>query len=100
MVFSWQLLALSALVLLLCPAPAWPCRRRNGGTKTFNHDVKTQSGLTALYNQRVVKATRWKRPLASFSFGGFIKHEGVVVLLADGRQYLIHKVMMARPINR
>ena len=26
MVFSWQLLALSALVLLLCPTPAWPCR--------------------------------------------------------------------------
>ncbi|KAI0235580.1 hypothetical protein LSAT2_013888 [Lamellibrachia satsuma] len=93
MVFSWQLLALSALVLLLCPAPAWPCSGSSSkGPKTFNHDINTQSGLTALFNHRVVKATRWERPLSGWPVKlGILKHSGVVVVLDDGRQYLIHK---------
>jgi len=63
--------------------------------KTFPHDINTQSGLTALYNMRVVKATRYERPLQGLSVTlGLLKHSGVVVTLTNGRTYLIHKVIV------
>ncbi|KAK2173234.1 hypothetical protein NP493_891g00011 [Ridgeia piscesae] len=41
---------------------------------------------------RVVKATRYERPLQGLSVTlGLLKHSGVVVTLTNGRTYLIHK---------
>jgi hypothetical protein len=61
------------------------------------HDVKTKSGLTSLYNERVVSVDSVTRPLNGFNreFGGIgtLKghHAGVRVTTESGGQYLIHK---------
>lgn len=52
-----------------------------GGQSNFPHDIKTQSGVNQLYNQRVVSQERVTRPLGS-SGGVFnsarFHHEGVL----------------------
>jgi len=61
----------------------------------FPHDITTQRELTALFNMRVVKATRCERPLQGQKHRfGPVKHSGVVVTLADGRTFLVHKVIV------
>ena len=88
----------------------------SGGSSSFPHDIKTQSGLTSLYNSRVVSSQVVERPLASSggsggSFGSVrvgvanaagvktsmsgksncATHSGVVVTTSDNKQYLVHK---------
>lgn len=50
---------------------------------------------TSLYNSRVIKAERWKRPLASGVSAQWItyvvSHSGVVVTLENGQRWLVHK---------
>ena len=67
---------------------------------SFPHDVKTQSGLTSIYNEKVVSATRVTRPTGSFgpgssgssSFGWDpTSHSGVVVKTESGKEWLVHK---------
>ena len=78
------------------------------------HDIKTKSGLTKLYNKKVVSVQSIERPLAGLNKGKIGKlgvnlanilgiktsisgqknratHSGVVVTTADGKKYLIHK---------
>ena len=84
------------------------------GGKRFAHDIKTQSGLTSLYNKRVVSSQPVERPLAGPKGGEFGKagigaanmfgiktsfsgqpdratHSGSLVTTSDGSQYLVHK---------
>ena len=47
---------------------------------SFPHDVKTKSGLTSIYNEKVVHIEQMERPMSSS--GGkqnipFVSHEGV-----------------------
>ncbi|XP_046854485.1 uncharacterized protein LOC124447557 [Xenia sp. Carnegie-2017] len=86
----------------------------SGSSKGFPHDVKTKSGLTKLYNKKVVSVQRVERPLAGLNNGkiGVIgvkianklgiktsasgykdraTHSGVVVRTSDGKRYLVHK---------
>lgn len=46
----------------------------------FNHDVKTKSGLTSIYNEKVVHVEQMERPMSS-SDGRknipFVNHQGV-----------------------
>ncbi|XP_013412058.1 uncharacterized protein LOC106174870 [Lingula anatina] len=59
------------------------------------HDVKSQSGLTSIFNEKVVSAERMKRPMPSWGGGSGslvgIHHEGVKVTTDKGNQYLVHK---------
>ena len=82
--------------------------------KSFPHDIKTQSGLTSLYNKRVVSSQAVERPLAASKGGqygntamgaanavgittsysgrpGQATHSGSLVTTSDGSQYLVHK---------
>ncbi|XP_067888263.1 uncharacterized protein [Heterodontus francisci] len=58
------------------------------GDGTYPHDISSQSGLTNLYNKRVLTAERVTRPMPHL-FG--LPHSGVRVTTSDGRQWLIHK---------
>ena len=54
--------------------------------------MKTQSGLTSIYNEKVVHAERVSRPLGQLSAEvGPLHHEGVRVTTDKGNQYLVHK---------
>ena len=58
------------------------------------HDVKTQSGLTGIYNQRVTKVEHVKRPMGSSGGSANVplfRHHGVVATTENGNRYLIHK---------
>ncbi|KAK2173237.1 hypothetical protein NP493_891g00029 [Ridgeia piscesae] len=67
----------------------------NSPPTKFPHDITTQRELTALFNMRVVKATRCERPLQGQKHRfGPVKHSGVVVTLADGRTFLVHKTVV------
>ncbi|XP_031570007.1 uncharacterized protein LOC116304407 isoform X10 [Actinia tenebrosa] len=55
------------------------------------HSIKTKSGLTRLYNSKVVKVERVKRPLNGFLGKLGVPHSGVVVTTASGKRYLVHK---------
>lgn len=50
-----------------------------GGNPTYPHEIKTKSGLTALYNQPVLKREHVQRDMSSS--GGkpipFVPHQGV-----------------------
>ena len=49
-----------------------------GGGGYYHHDVTTQSGLTSIYNERVVSAERVQRPLSGSNVSKLgIHHEGV-----------------------
>lgn len=84
------------------------------GNKNFPHDIKTQSGLTTLFNERVISSQPVERPLKGPGGGKFgqgaiaaanfvgIKtshsgkndratHSGSLVTTSDGKQYLVHK---------
>lgn len=62
------------------------------GNKNYPHDVKTQSGLTDIYNERVVSASRMSRPLSNWEKEhGKLRHEGIKVTTDRGNQYLVHK---------
>uniref|UniRef100_A0A8C4STE0 Uncharacterized protein n=1 Tax=Erpetoichthys calabaricus TaxID=27687 RepID=A0A8C4STE0_ERPCA len=61
------------------------------GGRSFPHDIRTKSGLNTLFNSRVVKAERVRRPLGGFPVIGPLSHTGVRVTLSDGSQWLIHK---------
>ena len=81
--------------------------------KSFPHDIKTKSGLTKLYNQKVVSVQPVERPLAGLNNGKIANccgncklklgvktsisgqksratHSGVVVRTEDGGRYLAH----------
>ena len=47
------------------------------GGGNLNYDVKTQSGLTNLYNQKVVAVEKVTRPLGSGVSVGKIRHDGI-----------------------
>lgn len=61
--------------------------------------------FTGLYNQRVIKAEKWERPLMSGGSSGYhgswpwqfvamalrLRHEGVVVTLQNGSRWLVQK---------
>ena len=51
-----------------------------------SHDIRSQSGLTRLYNQNVVKAEHVERPMPG-AFG--LKHSGVRVTTNDGKSSLL-----------
>jgi hypothetical protein len=55
------------------------------------YDVGSRSGLTSLYNERVVSFDHVQRPLGSGSGFGPFHHAGVRVTTESGGQYLIHK---------
>ncbi|XP_063438376.1 uncharacterized protein LOC134719300 [Mytilus trossulus] len=58
----------------------------------FPHDVKTQSGLTGIYNEKVTNVERMARPMGSS--GGQCKCPicaKFIVTTDHGNQYLIHK---------
>ena len=58
------------------------------------HDVHTQSGLTAIYNQPVAKVEHVTRPMGSSGGSAnvpFVHHHGAVVTTATGERYLVHK---------
>lgn len=60
----------------------------------FPHDVKTQSGLTGIYNEKVTNVERMSRPMGSSGGSAnvpFVHHQGVRVTTDQGNQYLIHK---------
>ena len=56
--------------------------------------MKTKSGLTALFNEKVVSVTRVTRPLAGYKkeYPSLkLYHAGVLVTTDQGNTYLIHK---------
>ena len=58
------------------------------------HDVKTQGGLTSIYNQRVTQVEHVERPMGSSGGSAnvpFVNHHGVVATTETGDRYLIHK---------
>ncbi|KAK3104486.1 hypothetical protein FSP39_003271 [Pinctada imbricata] len=57
----------------------------------FPHDIKSKSGLTSLYNSRVVKVEEVERPLSGVLGKARLKHNGVVATTKDGGRWLIHK---------
>ncbi|XP_052096372.1 uncharacterized protein LOC127731658 [Mytilus californianus] len=60
----------------------------------FPHDVKTKSGLTGIYNEKVTNVERMKRPMNSSGGSAkipFVPHQGVRVTTDHGNQYLVHK---------
>ena len=59
----------------VCICTIFPIASSSGGGH-YPHDVKTQSGLTSIYNEHVVRAEHMQRPLSS-SGGSEIHHEGV-----------------------
>ncbi|XP_019864313.1 PREDICTED: uncharacterized protein LOC109593736 [Amphimedon queenslandica] len=61
--------------------------------KTFHHDIKTQSGLTGLYNQQVTKVEHVTRPMGSSAGMNvpIVHHQGAVVTTERGDRYLVHK---------
>ena len=62
------------------------------GDRELPHDVKTQGGLTGIYNQPVTKVEHVTRPMGSF--GGYnipVDHHGTVVTTGTGDRYLVHK---------
>jgi hypothetical protein len=82
--------------------------------KSFPHDIKSKSGLTNLYNKRVVSSQAVERPLAgktdlrpgktaigaANAFGITTSysdqktratHSGSLVTTSDGSRYLVHK---------
>ncbi len=62
-------------------------------SRTLPHDIRTQSGLTQLYNRRVTSAQRVRRPLGNGQHMlGDLSHSGVVVTTNDGGRWLVHKV--------
>lgn len=70
----------------------------SGGDRSFPHDITSRSGLTALFNQPVIRAERVRRPKGSgttISNNPLVRyattHSGVRVTTEDGRQWLIHK---------
>ena len=81
---------------------------------SFPHDIKTKSGLTKLFNKKVVSVQSVERPLGSLNNGNIGKdlvsklneynvktsisglkdratHSGVIVTTKDGGKYLVHK---------
>lgn len=83
-------------------------------SKSIPHDIKTKSGLTKLYNQKVTSVQSVERPLNIGKTGYISKpvqkvlnffgvktsisgkkahatHSGVVVTLKNGKKYLVHK---------
>ncbi|KAF7647031.1 hypothetical protein LDENG_00178830 [Lucifuga dentata] len=74
-----------ALLLLLAESSS------GGDSQSFSYDL-SGSDLTRLYNSRVYKAEKMKRPLDGTSFiAGPLSHSGVRVTLADSTQWLVHK---------
>ena len=86
----------------------------SSGGRSFPHDIKTKSGLTQLYNQRVVSSQPVERPLNAFKGGQIGRtgvaaanafgittsysgkpdratHSGSLLTTADGKQWLAHK---------
>jgi len=60
----------------------------------FPHDVKTQSGLSKIYNQPVTKVEHVDRPMDSSGGSAkvpFVHHHGTVVTTGSGDRYLVHK---------
>ena len=58
------------------------------------HDIKTQSGLTSLYNERVTKVEHVTRPMGSSGGSAnvpFFDHHGARITTESGSQYLVHK---------
>ena len=54
--------------------------------------MKTQSGLTSIYNEKVVSATTVTRPLEGLTKErGILHHEGVKLKTDKGNEYLVHK---------
>ncbi|CAI7991072.1 hypothetical protein GBAR_LOCUS618 [Geodia barretti] len=56
-------------------------------------DIPTKSGLTSLYNERVVNVERMERPMSSSGKGLplVVPHQGVRVTTESGQQHLVHK---------
>ena len=60
------------------------------------HDIRSQSGLTSLYNQNVVRAEHVERPIPG-AFG--IKHSGVRVTTNDGKSRLFYTKALAKRLD-
>lgn len=59
------------------------------GFAHFNYDVKTKSGLTNIYNERVVHVERMHRPMSSSGGSAnvpFVHHQGVRVTTDHGNK--------------
>ena len=55
-------------------------RRGTGASNTqYRYDISTTTGLRRLYNARVVRAERWKRPLASSANSNVARYLGLEV---------------------
>jgi len=89
-----KILALTLLVfcaiIQLNPTSAWWSKSGGGGGggATRSHDIKSQSGLTNLYNQKIKTIERVSRKMANVPV---FKHQGVRVTLDDGSKFLVHK---------
>ncbi|XP_028390697.1 uncharacterized protein LOC114515608 isoform X2 [Dendronephthya gigantea] len=89
-------------------------RSPSSNKKSIPHDIKTKSGLTKLFNKKVVSVQPVEQPLGALNNGkigkGFVKlankmgiktsisgqksratHSGVVVTTSDKKKYLVHK---------
>ena len=69
--------------------------------KTFHHDIKTQSGLTDLYNQQVTKVEHVTRPMGSSAGMNvpLVGHHGVVVTTERGDR-LVPKMCQRADISK
>ena len=66
----------------------------SGQSGKLPHDVKTQSGLTGIYNQPVTKVEHVTRPMGSSGGSAnipFVDHHGTVVTTGAGDRHLVHK---------
>uniref|UniRef100_A0A8C5FLM3 Uncharacterized protein n=1 Tax=Gadus morhua TaxID=8049 RepID=A0A8C5FLM3_GADMO len=71
---------------------AFPCANSLNGASSYNFDIAKKSDLTRLYNSKVYKAERMRRPFGILGTTiGPISHTGFVVTLEDGSRGLIHK---------
>ena len=93
--YGWvQVLCAGMLIFyLVCFCDAWSRSSTRSG-KQFSHDVKTKSGTTKIYNQKVTKVEHVTRPMGSSGGSAkipFVHHHGTVVTTNTGNRYLVHK---------
>lgn len=61
-------------------------------SQKFPHDVDSKEEMQAIFDERVVTATRVTRPLTGWREEvGALHHAGVKVITEKGNEYLIHK---------
>ena len=88
---SWSSASIVIILVIISGSESGRGGHRSGH---LPHDVKTQSGLTGIYNQRVTKVEHVTRPMGSSGGSAnipFVHHHGVVATTENGNRYLVHK---------